>query len=122
MAFTGFVRGQGPIVSLNAATSGNGGTVDFGQPVNNISFSIVGSAGITAGAVTLQLSADGVNWAVPPAGAFTDNSAATAANPYTVTASSVALFTTIGAAVRYARVNVSTTITGGTVSASISGV
>ena len=120
MPFSGFVQGQGPVVTLAGGVgAANGTAVDFGQSVSRVGFSIVGSSGVSAGAVTMQISVDGTNWVTPPTAAFTNNSAATLANPYTVTASSVAFFTLNTAVARYARVNVTTPIVGGAVSASI---
>lgn len=109
--------------TLNATTSANPGTtVDFGHAVQEIAFSIVATGTVTAGQVTMQVSSDNVNWNVPPTAAFTNNSAATLANPYVLVTNTGALFTLNFAGVRYARCNVSTAVTGGaTVSATISG-
>lgn len=124
MAFTGFARGVGPVVTLAGATTTAqvGTTVDFGQPVQTVAFSITTSAGVSAGAVTMQISADGTNWVAPPTAAFVNNSAGTLANPYTLTAAATVLFTLTAAGVRYARVGVSTNVVGGAVSATVSGV
>jgi hypothetical protein len=116
------LQGQGPIQVLNAATTGNG-QVDFGEPVSTVMFEIVASAGISAGAVTIEISEDNVNWFAPPTTTLTSYSAVTAANPYTLVASTNALFDVGNAniAVRYARCRISTTVVGGTISAYASG-
>ncbi len=103
-----------PITTLNAATTGNGTTVDFGEMVSTVDFEILPTGTITAGAVQMQISEDGVNWFTPPIGVFSSMSAATVANPYNVTGAG-ALFDLAPAnlAVRFARANVSTPLTGG---------
>jgi hypothetical protein len=116
------LQGQGPLVCLSLATTGNG-QVDFGEPVSTIMFEIVVSAGVSAGAITIEISEDGVNWFAPPTSTVTSYSAVVAANPYTLVASTNALFDVGNAniAVRYARARISTTVVGGTVSAIASG-
>lgn len=109
-----------------ATTSVNGTTVDFGPSgVRNLTFQIVATGTVTAGAVTMQVSEDGTNWFAPPTATLTSYSAVTAGNPYTVVTNTPALFglTAGNYNIRFARVNVSTSVTGGaTVSASIAGV
>lgn len=107
--------------TLAARTINNGSTVDFNQNVEVIEFSIIPNGTITAGAVTMQISPDGVNWFAPPSAAFTNLSGATAANPYTLVTGTNAMFALSDAEVRYARVIISTTVTGGSVTALISG-
>jgi hypothetical protein len=112
---------QAPSLSAVTAVS-NGATVDLGAAQRSITFSIVTSAGVSAGAVTLQVSVDGVNWGTPPTGSLVILSAGTLANPLTVASASTTWIVTVPAATcRFARATVSTTITGGTVSVSIVG-
>lgn len=104
-----------------ATTTNSGATVDFGSAQNNITWSVAANGTITAGAVTFQVSVDGLNWVTVPVAGTTLPSAGivtlsgtAAANPLTITTGMVALFTTnVPMAVRYARANVSTNITGG---------
>lgn len=107
--------------TLVARTINAGSTVDFNTAVNTISFEIIPNGTITAGAVTLQISPDGVNWEAPPTAAITSLSGATSANPYTLVTGTNALFTVTNCGCRFARVTISTTVTGGSVSAYISG-
>jgi hypothetical protein len=116
------LQGQGPFVTLSNATTGATG-VDFGEPVSTVEFEILASAGVSAGAITLEISEDNVNWFAPATASIVSLSAVTAANPYTLVASTNALFGIgpTGIAVRYARARISTTVVGGTVSTIISG-
>ena len=107
-------------VSLNAQTAvANGTTVDFGHAVQDMVFAITTTA-TTAGAVTMQVSADNSNWVTLATTSLTSPSGTTVANPLTLTASVTQMFATANIALRYARVNISTLVTGGTVSANIS--
>lgn len=87
------------------AATGAGTTVDFGAPKPNITLAITTSAGVSAGAVALEVSQDNTNWFRRTA--VTTN-----------TASTVFQDSVVGAW-RYARGNVTTGITGGTVSATL---
>jgi hypothetical protein len=87
------------------ATTGAGSAVDFGSGRANVTLAITTSAGVSAGAVALELSHDQANWFRRTA--VTTN-----------TASTVFQDSAVGAW-RYARANVTTAITGGTVSATI---
>lgn len=49
--------------TLTTATTGNGTTVDFGNAKSNVSLFIQVNGTVTAGAVDLQVSQDGTNWA-----------------------------------------------------------
>lgn len=49
--------------TLTAATSGNGATVDFLNAKSNVSLFVLVNGTVTAGAVDLQASHDGTNWA-----------------------------------------------------------
>lgn len=95
------------------ATGTTPNIVDFNTVVKTVSWQIVPTGTIILGAVTLQVSADGVTWNTVPATALSSLSTATAANPYTLVTATNALFTVTNAAVRYARATVSTAITGG---------
>jgi hypothetical protein len=107
--------GAGLVVSTGAliasttlsAVSGTGaGTVaDFGSGKQQISLAIATSAGVSAGAVALEVSQDSTNWF--------------RATPVTTNAASTVFQVTQAGAWRYARGNVTTAITGGTVSATL---
>ena len=95
------------VVSLNAvASTGAGAVVDLGSAKAQISLAITASAGVSAGAVALEVSQDNTNWF--------------RVTPVTQSAPGVTEATKTGAW-RYARGNVTTAITGGTVSATIMG-
>lgn len=81
------------------------GAIDFGTARANITLVITTSAGVSAGATALELSQDNTNWFRRTA--VTTN-----------TASTVFQDSAVGAW-RYARGNVTTAITGGTVSATL---
>jgi hypothetical protein len=105
----GLVVSTGSLVSATTNTAqtatGAGTTVDFGAGKANITLVMTTSAGVSAGAVALELSQDNVN--------FFRRTAVT-----TATASTVFTDSAVGAW-RYARGNVTTTITGGTVSCTL---
>lgn len=93
--------------TINALTAvGPGVVVDFGSAKANFTMVYFTPAGITAGAVALEVSHDNSNW-------FRITS------PSTLTASTVAAQTVSGNAYRYARGAITTTVTGGTVSATL---
>lgn len=98
------VQVAGTTLSAQSAT-GAGTVVDFGTARANITLAITTSAGVSAGATALELSQDNTNWFRRTA--VTTN-----------TASTVFQDSAVGAW-RYARGNVTTTITGGTVSATL---
>lgn len=106
-----------PGTSLNAATTGTGTVVDFGSASLAATFQVVGSAGITAGAVQFMGSIDGVTFT--PLGTPTTAGGGTAANPLTVAANTSYLMSFNGVAIRYLRCDVSTNFTGGTVTAKV---
>lgn len=94
-------------VTINALTAaGPGLVVDFGSAKANISCVFATTAGITAGAVALEVSHDNITW-------FRTGS------PVTLTASTVSNIAISGNAFRYARGAITTTVTGGTVSATL---
>lgn len=123
LANTGTVNA---VLSLNAATTGNGSAVDFGSAKKTVSFQIVPAGSISAGAVTLQISSDAVTWfTVPVAGAapaagLVTLCATAAANPATLATGTQLLYViNVNAAIRYARANVSTNVTGTGASVSV---
>lgn len=118
LANTGTV---GPLFTLNGQTAiQNGVTCDFGSSKKTISWQVVPTGAITAGAVTLQISSDGNTWftvpiasAQTPADGLITLGPAAAANPTTLaTGAQQLMCTNIAVAIRYARANISTTITG----------
>lgn len=90
-------------LSAQSAT-GAGTAVDYGSAHTNVTLAITASAGVSAGAVALEVSQDNTNWF--------------RTTPVTQSAPGVTQITQTGAW-RYARGNVTTTITGGTVSATL---
>lgn len=98
-----------PSTTLNAATATGPGTVaDFGSAKQTVSLVWFTTAGITAGAVALEVSQDNTNW-------FRTGT------PVALTASAVGNISIGPNAFRYARANITTTVTGGTVSATLMG-
>lgn len=95
--------------TTTAATPNN---VDFGQTVRTVAWQIVPAGTIVLGAVTVQVSLDGVTWSTPPTASLTNLSGATVGNPYTLVTGTPALFVAADVAARYARAIVSTNITG----------
>jgi hypothetical protein len=93
--------------TLSAVATGTGSTIDLGSARANVTIVMTTSAGVSAGAVALELSQDNTN--------FFRRTAVT-----TNTASTVFSDSAVGAW-RYARGVVTTNITGGTVSATIMG-
>lgn len=114
MAVPGPNLGAGLVVTTGALISsatlsaqsatGAGTVVDFGSGKSNITMAITAGAGVSAGAVALEVSQDNTNWF--------------RGTPVTQSAPGVTQ-TNQGGAWRYARGNVTTTITGGTVSATL---
>ena len=91
--------------TLSAASSTGAGTVaDFGSGKQQITIAITASAGVSAGAVALEVSQDNTNWF--------------RGTPVTQSAPGVTQANQ-GGAWRYARGNITTAITGGTVSATL---
>lgn len=98
---------QNAVTSFAAVSATGAGTVaDFGAAKSNITMAITASAGVSAGAVALEVSHDSTNWF--------------RATPVTQSAPGVTQVNQAGAW-RYARGNVTTAITGGTVSATLMG-
>lgn len=106
----GMVVSSGTLISsasLTAATAVAAGTVaDFGSAKANVSMAHTTTAGITAGAVALEVSHDNTNW-------FRTGT------PVTLAASTTGNIAINGNAFRYARAAITTTVTGGTVSATL---
>ncbi|WP_142393872.1 hypothetical protein [Mycobacterium kansasii] len=100
--------GIAPLVSLsNVSATGAGAALD-GLVIRTTAVMVVtSSAGVSAGAVQAQTSLDGVNWA--NAGSSVSTS----------TASTVFAPVVVTGAFRYVRANVTTAITGGTISATV---
>lgn len=94
--------------TINAlSASGPGVVSDLGAAKAQVSMVFSTTAGISAGAVALEVSQDNINW-------FRTST------PVTLTASTVGAISVTGA-YRYARGYITTTVTGGTVSATIQG-
>lgn len=91
-----------------ASATGAGSTVDLGSARANITLAVTSSAGVSAGVVALEVSQDNTNW-------FRSTTTVT------TNAASTVFQTSLVGAWRYARANITTTITGGTVSATIMG-
>lgn len=104
----GLVTTTGTLISsttLSAQSATGAGTVaDFGSAKQVVTLAVTASAGVSAGVVALEVSQDNTNW-------FRTNGSALSAPGVTST--------TVSGAWRYARGNVTTTITGGTVSATV---
>lgn len=104
----GMVTTTGSLVSATTLTAqsatGAGTTVDYGSGKAQMTLAITAGAGVSAGAVALEVSQDNANWF--------------RGTPVTQSAPGVTS-STISGAWRYARGNVTTTITGGTVSATL---
>lgn len=106
----GLVTTTGTLIAsatLSAQSATGAGTVaDFGSAKQEITLVVTASAGVSAGAVALEVSQDNTNWF--------------RGTPVTQSAPGVTQVNQ-GGAWRYARGNVTTTITGGTVSATLMG-
>lgn len=104
----GLVTTTGTLISsttLTAQSATGAGTVaDFGSGKQSITIAVTASAGVSAGVVSLQVSHDNTNWFSTAGGALTAPGVTS---------------TTVNGAWRYARGNVTTTITGGTVDATL---
>jgi hypothetical protein len=96
-----------PSISLNALTAvGPGVVADFGSAKTSISMVHTTTAGISAGAVALEVSHDNSSWF-------------RTATPVTLTASTTGNIAIGSNAFRYARAAITTTVVGGTVSATL---
>lgn len=106
----GMVATTGTLVSslsLNALTAvGPGVVADFGSGKANVSMVHTTTAGISAGAVALEVSHDNSSW-------FRTGT------PVTLTASTTGNISIGSNAFRYARAAITTTVVGGTVSATL---
>lgn len=100
--------GLSPVVSLSAVSATGAGTaLDGGVCHSNHTLVVTTSAGVTAGAVQLQGSMDGVSWLNMGSAVST-----TAAN-------SIYYLALANQPMRLIRANVTTTITGGTITATV---
>lgn len=102
-----YSAGTAPVLSLNAATTGNGSVLDAGVVRSTAVWSLTGSTSVSAGAATLQGSLDGTNW-------YALGSAVTV--PTTATTTQTVQSSAYS---RFFRVVVSTTVTGSTATASV---
>jgi hypothetical protein len=104
----GLVVSTGTLISstsLSAVSATGAGTVaDFGSAKQNITMAVIAGAGVSAGAVALEVSQDNTNWF--------------RGTPVTQSAPGVTQANQQGAW-RYGRANVTTTITGGTITATL---
>lgn len=97
-----------PATLTAASAVSNGTTVDFGAAKQCITLVVTASAGVSAGVVALQVSQDNTNF-------YSHTTTVTTSAP------GVSQVTIPSVAFRYARGAITTTITGGTVSATIQG-
>jgi hypothetical protein len=102
--------GLAPVVSLSgkSATSSVPVVLDGTVVRTNAAMVVTSSSGVSAGAVTLQGSLDGTNW-FALGSAVSTSSASTTFTPVVQT----------GVLVRFVRAAITTTITGGTISAAV---
>lgn len=104
----GLVTTTGTLIAsatLTAQSATGAGTVaDFGSAKQQVTIAVTAGAGVSAGVVAIEVSQDNTNW-------YRTNGSALTAPGVTST--------TVNGAWRYARGNVTTTITGGTVSATV---
>jgi hypothetical protein len=107
IAYERYTTGVRPAVSLTAVTTGSGTALDGGVARANAVATFTTSSGVSAGACQLFGSLDGVNYVA-------------LGSPVT-TASASTTYTQVvqNAFVRYVRAQVTTTIVGGSVSASV---
>jgi hypothetical protein len=103
-AIEAYTSSMPPVLSLSAATTGAGTAGDFVTVRPTATLVVIGSSGITAGAVTLQGSMDNTNWWA-------------IGSPVTVTASTTTASVQSSAYARFFRAEASTTVVGGTVTA-----
>lgn len=113
-----------PMTTLNAATSTATGTVaDFSVAKHTYSFQLVASAGVTAGAVTLLGSVDNVTFTPLTSSTNTGNtsgvSLANGVVTFTAPSSMIASAVNAGVAIRYFRADVTTNMTGGSVTVKV---
>lgn len=104
----GLVTTTGTLISSTTLTAqsatGVGTVADFGSAKQHVTIAVTAGAGVSAGVVSLEVSQDNTNWFATAGGALTAPGVTS---------------TTVTGAWRYARGNVTTTITGGTVSATL---
>ena len=113
-------RNRSPITSLNGAilTTDPVIVADFGDTVGSFTMQVVGSGTITAGAITVYASLDGVTFVPMTAAATTGTTAgiSMASGVVTFTAAGAGFMASspnAGPAVRYAKAAVTTNFVGG---------
>jgi hypothetical protein len=107
-ALVPFTQGVQPLVSLtNVSATGPGSVLDAVSCRGNAVMTVTTSAGVTAGSVQMQGSLDNTNWANVGSAIST------------TTASTTTAVTATSQFYRYYRANVVTSITGGSITASI---
>lgn len=100
--------GTPPLAAVTPLASGNFPSQDGGTVHGTAIMQVTSGTGVSAGAVQMQGSLDGVNWFNLGAATNT-NAASTVFAPVVVS----------GTAVRYVRASITTPITGGTVTAAV---
>ena len=106
--------GSSPFQSLNAVTTGTGTALDNGATKLWHSLFVVAGTGTTAGAVRLEFSNDGVNWATTAA----NFAPSLSTNNVTPTLSAAGVYgCVVQFPAQFVRATVSSTITNGTASA-----
>lgn len=98
--------GVAPQTVLSAVSTGTG-SFDFDVAHTTHSMVVTSGAGVSAGVVNLELSHDGTNWYAP------------GSNTVSTTAANTVYGVTVTFPARFVRARVSTSITGGTVTASV---
>lgn len=108
VAVAAYTTGVGPVQSLagKSATSATSAVLDAGTVRPNATLVVTTSAGVSAGVVQLQASMDYQNWWNVPSTSITTSAAST-----------TTAVTSTSAYGRYFRAVISTTVTGGTVTA-----
>jgi hypothetical protein len=103
-----FTTGIGPVQSLvgKSATSSVPAVFDAGTVRPSATLVVTTSTGVSAGAVALSASMDSINWWLVPSGSITTSAASTTSQ-----------VTSTSAYARFFRAAVTTTVTGGTVTA-----
>jgi hypothetical protein len=108
VAVAAFTTGVGPVQSLAAqsATTATPVVLDAGTVRPNATLVVTTSAGTSAGVIQLQASMDGINWWNVSSGSITTSAASTTSQ-----------VTSTSAFGRFFQAKITTTVTGGTVTA-----
>jgi hypothetical protein len=104
----------------NAGTTNTGTVADFATSRSAITFGVTAGAGVSAGAVTLLGSVDGVTFVTLTAAAIIGGSGATISNGVLTFTAPGTVLVSLGAntaAIRWTRADITTNFTGGTASA-----